>query len=85
MGARRSRTAGISRSAFAGFCFPPQVLVPAVRWYLRFALSYRNVEELLAERGIQVDHTIDAPNTSSSGATPALGMRSACPRSATAR
>ena len=28
----------------------------AVRWYLRFSLSYRDVEELLAERGIQVDH-----------------------------
>jgi len=27
-----------------------------VRWYLRFALSYRDVEELLAERGIEVDH-----------------------------
>jgi transposase-like protein len=30
--------------------------VLAVRWYLRFGLSYRNVEELLAERGIEVDH-----------------------------
>jgi transposase-like protein len=30
--------------------------VLAVRWYLRFALSYRDVEELLTERGIQVDH-----------------------------
>jgi transposase, IS6 family len=28
----------------------------AVRWYLRYALSYRDVEELLAERGIKVDH-----------------------------
>ncbi len=27
----------------------------AVRWYLRYALSYRDVEELLAERGIEVD------------------------------
>ena len=46
----------LSRSAFAGFCFPPEVIVLAVRWYLRFALSYRDVEELLAERGIEVDH-----------------------------
>ena len=45
-----------ARSAFAGFCFPPEVIVLAVRWYLRFGLSYRDVEELLAERGIQVDH-----------------------------
>jgi IS6 family transposase len=28
----------------------------AVRWYLRYGLSYRDVEELLAERGIDVDH-----------------------------
>ena len=28
----------------------------AVRWYLRYGLSYRDVEELLAERGITVDH-----------------------------
>jgi transposase, IS6 family len=48
--------APIAESAFVGFCFPPDVIVLAVRWYLRFALSYRDVEELLAERGIQVDH-----------------------------
>ncbi len=28
----------------------------AVRWYLRYGLSYRDVEELLAERGVSVDH-----------------------------
>jgi transposase-like protein len=44
------------RSAFAGFRFPPDVIVLAIRWYLRFGLSYRDVEELLAERGIEVDH-----------------------------
>ncbi len=27
-----------------------------MRWYLRYGLSYRDIEELLAERGIQVDH-----------------------------
>jgi len=43
-------------SAFAGFRFPPDVIVLAVRWYPRFGLSYRDVEELLAERGIDVDH-----------------------------
>ncbi len=45
-----------SCSAFAGFRFPPEVIVLAVRWYLRFGLSYRDVEELLAERGVEVDH-----------------------------
>jgi IS6 family transposase len=33
----------------------PDVIVLAVRWYLRFGLSYRDVEELLTERGIKVD------------------------------
>jgi transposase-like protein len=44
------------KSAFAGFGFPPEVIVVAVRWYLRFDLSYRDVEELLVERGVEVDH-----------------------------
>lgn len=44
------------RSAFAGFRFPREVIVLAVRWYLRYGLSYRDIEELLAERGVEVDH-----------------------------
>jgi DDE domain len=35
---------------------PPEVILLAVRWYLRYGLSYHDVEELLAERGVQVDH-----------------------------
>jgi transposase-like protein len=50
------RPAPLPRFAFAGFCFPPDVIVLAVRWYLRFGLSYRDLEELLAERGVEVDH-----------------------------
>jgi hypothetical protein len=55
---RRHRVAGrtVQRSAFAGFQFPSGVITVAVRWYLRYSLSYRDVEELLAERGIDVDH-----------------------------
>jgi transposase-like protein len=45
-----------ARTAFAGFRFPAEVIVVAVRWYLRYGLSYRDVEELLAERGVEVDH-----------------------------
>jgi transposase-like protein len=44
------------RSAFAGFRFPAEVIMVAVCWYLRYGLSYRDVEELLAERSIEVDH-----------------------------
>ncbi len=42
--------------SFAGYRFPPEVILLAVRWYLRYGLSYRDVEELLAERGVEVDH-----------------------------
>ena len=42
--------------SFAGFRFAPDVILLAVRWYLRYGLSYRDVEELLAERGVDVDH-----------------------------
>ena len=45
-----------SSSAPAGYRFPREVIAVAVRWYLRFSLSYRDVEKLLAERGIAVDH-----------------------------
>src|SRR5918994_899449 len=51
----RPLTAPAPRSSFAGFRFPPEVIMLAVRWYLRYSLSYRDVEELLAERGIAVD------------------------------
>jgi transposase-like protein len=52
---RSSRQAIPPRSTFAGFRFPPEVIVLAVRWYLRFGLSYRDVEGLLTERGVEVD------------------------------
>jgi transposase, IS6 family len=43
-------------TSFAGFRFPPKVISVAVRWYLRYGLSCRDVEELLAGRGVTVDH-----------------------------
>ena len=49
-------TAHRTASVFAGFRFPPDVISVAVRWYQRYGLSYRDVEELLAERGVTVDH-----------------------------
>jgi transposase, IS6 family len=55
MRTRRPHLALLPGSAFAGFCFPPDVIVLWVL-VLRLALSDRDVEELLAERGIQVDH-----------------------------
>jgi transposase, IS6 family len=37
--------------------FEPIVIVTCVRWYCRFSLSLRDLEELMAERGLAVDHT----------------------------
>ena len=37
--------------------FEPTVITCAVGWYLRFSLSYRDVEELLTERGVPADHS----------------------------
>src|SRR5712671_5298015 len=36
--------------------FEPEMILSAVGWYLRFSLSYRDVEELLNERGLRADH-----------------------------
>ena len=36
--------------------FEPQLILMAVGWYLRFSLSYRDVEDLLQERGMSADH-----------------------------
>ncbi len=44
-----------STSAFRGYRFPDDVIALAVRWYLRYRLSYAEVAEWLAERGVIVD------------------------------
>ena len=44
------------RDLFKWRQFEPEVILLAVGWYLRFSLSYRDVEELLAERGLHADH-----------------------------
>lgn len=41
---------------FKGRQFEPEIIVLCVRRYLRFSLSYRNLEELMAERNLAVDH-----------------------------
>ncbi len=37
--------------------FEAELILLCVRWYLRYALSYRDLEEMMRERGLQVDHT----------------------------
>jgi hypothetical protein len=34
-----------------------EIILLCVRWYLRSSLSYRDLEEMMRERGLQVDHT----------------------------
>ena len=43
--------------SFKGAHFPRDVILTCVRWYVAYPLSYRQVEELMQERGIAVDHT----------------------------
>src|SRR5215212_9447452 len=46
----------MSAPSYSGYRFPPDVIQRAVWMYLRFTLSFRDVEELLAERGITVSY-----------------------------
>jgi len=43
--------------SFKGAHFPPAVILMGVRWYLAYPLSTRHVEELMAERGVKMDHS----------------------------
>src|ERR1700757_4122160 len=43
--------------SFKGAHFPKEVILMGVRWYVAYPLSTRHVEELMAERGVDVDHS----------------------------
>ena len=45
------------RKAFKRLYYPVDVIAQCVRWYLAYALSLRDLEEMMAERGILVDHS----------------------------
>ena len=42
---------------FSGRHYPKDLILQSVRWYLRYNLSYRDLEEILEERGVEIDHT----------------------------
>ena len=46
-----------SKSPFKWRHYQPEVILLCVRWYLSYPLSYRQVKEMVNERGIEVDHT----------------------------
>src|SRR6266702_2545552 len=37
--------------------YQAEIILLCLRWYLRYSLSYRDLEELMAERGLKVDHS----------------------------
>jgi hypothetical protein len=42
---------------FKGHRFEKDIILTCVRWYLAYPLSYRNLEEMMEERGVEVDHS----------------------------
>jgi transposase, IS6 family len=46
-----------SRTSSNGVMREAEIILLCVRWYLRYALSYRDLEEIMRERGLSVDHT----------------------------
>ena len=52
-----ARRLAFATHPFRGRHFRDEVIVLCVRWYLRYPLSYRNLEEIMAERGLAVDHS----------------------------
>ena len=46
-----------SKDDFKGRHFEAALILQAVSWYLRYSLSYRDIEELFFERGLAVDHS----------------------------
>jgi putative transposase len=52
----RAVAEGMRKISYAGYRFPPEVIDQAIWLYLRFTVSFRDVEDLLAERGIAVSY-----------------------------
>ena len=57
MARRHQAGAAKQGGSFKGRQFIAEVILWAVRWYLMFPISYRDLELMLADRGVEVDHT----------------------------
>jgi IS6 family transposase len=44
-------------SGFKGRHFEGEIVLWAVRWYCRYGISYRDLEQMMGERGVNVDHS----------------------------
>jgi hypothetical protein len=74
----RSRRVPV-KSSFAGFRFPPDVITLMVRCYLRYGLSYRDVEELLVERRHHSRSAREQPAQAETQRFLCLAIPEACP------
>src|SRR3982075_3706653 len=63
------------RSPYHGYRFPPEIIAHAVWLYFRFHVSFRDVQDLLAERGVVVSHETIREWCTKFGATFAAGLR----------
>ena len=57
----------MTKISYSGYRFPPEIIQQAIWLYVRFTLSFRDVEDLLAERGLDVSHERSGDGYSSSG------------------
>jgi putative transposase len=53
----------MKKISYTGYRFPPEIIQQAIWHYLRFTLSFRDVEDLLAERGIIVSYDTTSGST----------------------
>ena len=42
---------------FSGRHYPRHIILQCVRWYISYGISYRNLEEMMSERGFEIDHS----------------------------
>ena len=70
----------MSKISYRGYRFPPDIIQRAVWLYFRFTLSFRDVEDPLAERGIEVSYETIRQWALRFGPTIARDLRSRRPR-----
>ena len=70
----------MTKISYAGYRFPPEIIQRAVWLYYRFTLSFRDVEDLLAERGIMVSYETIRRWVNHFGPTVAADLRKRRPK-----
>jgi putative transposase len=70
----------MKKISYSGYRFPPEIVQPAIWLYLQFTLSFRDVEDLLAERGIAVSYETVRRRVNHFGPMIAADLRKRRPR-----